>query len=362
MRYNELKIKVDKDHLELLEITLVDAGFFSMLINDPEDEQDILAHPDTYKYDYIDDEIGSDPDRLPEITLYFTDDEKGEDEIRRAAKIVEGFKTRVAAEEYDANAAAKETDTAKKESDPAKKDIGLTVDMKIKPAGDDSEWLYKWQEFFKPTRVGDRIVVKPSWEAYDASPDELVIEMDPGMAFGSGLHETTSMCIKALEKYIPEVREDKQRAIKMGFRSEQSPRSRLKVLDVGCGTGILSIAAVMLGADECLAIDIDPDAVRVAQENVEKNGLADKITVQCGDLTKGVEYKPDIIVANLMADLVMKLTPAASRYLVPGGLFISSGILDSKEGTVTEVIWPKAFEIVEILHDGEWCAIIACKE
>lgn len=167
--------------------------------------------------------------------------------------------------------------------------------------------------------------------------------MDPGMAFGSGLHETTSMCIKALEKILAD------------------GCSGIKILDVGTGTGILAIAGVLLGADEALGIDIDTDAVRVANENIEKNGLADKIIAQYGDLTEGVDYKADILVANLMADLVMRLSPAAAGHLERGGWYVTSGILDIKEETVSRAIREAGFAIEEVLHDGEWCAVIARK-
>ena len=317
MEYLELKIKVDRSHLENTEYLLTDAGFISMMIDDPDDIRDIAAHPDIYRYDYINEALTKDLDRSPVITLFFADDEEGRAELARAKQLLES-------------------------SMPG-------ISMENRSAGDDSEWLYKWQEHFKPTRVGSRIVVKPSWEEYDPADGELVIEMDPGMAFGSGLHETTSMCIKALEDCIERIRQGKT-----GCQDDT-----LRVLDVGTGTGILAIAAVLLGADAALGIDIDTDAVRVAEENIEHNGLADRITVQYGDLTEGVSYKADIILANLMADLVIRLSPAAAGHLEPGGLYITSGILDIKEDVVSEAIREAGFRIEQVLHDGEWCAIVA---
>lgn len=316
MQYNEIKIKVDKENLDWLQAELAGNGYVSMMIDDPADVQDILDHPDTYRYDYINEEITRDMTRKPEITLYFEDTEEGRKELGAALGLLHTL-------------------------DDQLKICGSGLSCETAAAGDDSEWLYKWQEYFKPTRVGERIVVKPSWEEYEAGPEELVIEMDPGMAFGSGLHETTSMCIKALEKIL-----NGQGA---------------KVLDVGCGTGILAIAAALLGADECLGIDIDPDAVRVASENIDKNGLSDRITAQYGDLTEGVDYKADIIVANLMADLVIRLTPAALRHLDKGGWYITSGILDIKEEIVCKEIRAAGFEICEVLSEGEWRAVIAVR-
>jgi ribosomal protein L11 methyltransferase len=325
MRYKELKITVDRKYLDIAEAELISGGFTSMMIDDPEDVQDILDHPETYKYDYIDDSIRKDPERKPVITLYFSDDEEGHEEMKRAEALVSSIAL---------------------SEDEAETGDTVLIEVQKEDAGDDGDWLYKWQEYFKPTKVGRRIVVKPSWEGYSPSGDDLVIEMDPGMAFGSGLHGTTSMCIKALERILNE---------------EDDTEGDLKVLDVGCGTGILAIAAALLGADECLGIDIDPDAVRVAQDNIAKNGLGDRIKAQYSDLTDGVDFEADIVVANLMADLVMRLSPAAYEHVKHGGWYITSGILDVKEEVVTDAIKDSGFVIIDVLEDGEWRAVIARK-
>ena len=196
--------------------------------------------------------------------------------------------------------------------------------------------------------------MKPSWEEYTPADGELVIEMDPGMAFGSGLHETTSMCIRALETIMAEGDFSAD-----GNRDSERP---VRILDVGTGTGILAIAGVLLGADEALGIDIDPDAVEVAEENIIRNGVSDRIAVQYGDLTEGVDYDADIIVANLMADLVIRLTPAAAEHLGKGGWYVTSGILDIKEETVCDAIRREGFAVCDVLRDGEWRAVIARKE
>ena len=313
MRYRELKIEVQKEKLDLLLAELAGAGFDSMQIDDPEVAEDILEHPELYKYDYLNDEISDIAARAPAeavVTIYFGDDEEGFAECRRAAGVAERFG----------------------QAHPG------STDSEVSLTDDDSEWLYRWQEHFRPVRVGRRIVVKPSWEDYEAEPGDLVIEMDPGMAFGSGLHETTSMCIKALERYM-----------KPGAR----------VLDVGTGTGILAIAAALLGAGDCLGIDIDDEAVRVASENTAKNGLGDTIAIAKGDLTEGVDYDADIVVANLMADLVIRLSPSAVKHLRPGGIYITSGILDIKEEAVCDAVRDAGFDIIGVLSDGEWRALVA---
>jgi len=317
MKYTELKIECSRDALEILEAELMEAGFDQLTIDDPADMTDILEHRDWYKYDYIADELLEDAERNPVITMYFADDEEGRAELAR-------FKEVLGSAKLPADAAAR---------------------VASEKLTDDEDWLYKWQEYFKPTKVGKRIVVKPTWEEYEPAEDELVIKIDPGMAFGTGTHETTSMCIKALEKYIP--------------AAAASPDAKVCVLDVGCGSGILSVAAALLGSDDCLGIDIDPDAVRVSNENIALNKMEGNIRVQEGDLTKGVDYEADIVVANLMAELVVMLTPDVRKHLRQGGVYISSGILNEKEEMVSAALRGNGFEITEVLHDGEWCAIVA---
>ena len=325
MKYTELKIETKRNLSENVQAALLEAGFDSMQIDDPMDAVDIAEHQDLYKYDYINEEISqkaaeaeSGGDAIT-ITLYFADDEEGRVRLAEAKALLDSLK-----------------------ADPA-----ADITYAFSDTGDDSEWLYKWQEHFKPTKVGERIVVKPGWEDYEAADGELVIEMDPGMAFGSGLHETTSMCIKALEKDLG--------------GSYDPSRYPIKVLDVGTGTGILAMAAVLLGADEALGIDIDDEAVRVANENIVKNGLEGRINIAHGNLMEGIDYAPDIIVANLMADLVIMLSPAAAAQISPGGVYITSGILDIKEAVVKKAIEDAGFDIIEVLADGEWRAISAVR-
>ena len=320
MKYTELIIKAPRNASETVQAALLEAGFDSMQIDDPMDAVDIAEHQDLYKYDYINEEISqkaaeaeAGADAIT-ITLYFEDNEEGRTRLSEAEKLLSGIEG---------------------------------VSFRTKETGDDSEWLYKWQEHFKPSKVGERIVVKPGWEDYEAADGELVIEMDPGMAFGSGLHETTSMCIKAFEKDL-------------GGAYDPS-RYPIKVLDVGTGTGILAMAAVLLGADEALGIDIDDEAVRVSNENIVKNGLEGRISIRHGNLMDGINYDPDIIVANLMADLVVMLSPAAAAQLRPGGVYITSGILDIKEDIVKKAIEDAGFDIIEVLADGEWRAITAIR-
>ena len=317
MKYLEIKIEVDPKRKELLISNLNDIGFDQLIIDDPADAIDIMEHQTEYKYDYLNEEITSNLDRWPVISIYLPDDEDG---MYKMNDVQECIWTLI---RYLNDMGDHEAQ------------YSFNVSQSI---SDDQDWLYKWQEYFKPTKVTERIVVKPSWENYQAADDEIVIEIDPGMAFGTGTHETTSMCLRALEKHV---------------QADQ------QVLDVGCGSGILAIGAALLGAKEALGIEIDTDAVEIAKSNVELNHLSDKITVQYGDLTKGVDYKADIVVANLMADLVIMLTPDVAKHLNAGGIYISSGILNEKEELVSNAITAAGFTIEEGLHDGDWCCIIA---
>jgi len=200
----------------------------------------------------------------------------------------------------------------------------------------EEDWSTAWKKYYKPFHITDGIVIKPSWEEYESCGDETVIELDPGMAFGTGTHETTKLCCRLLEKYL-----------KKGDR----------VLDVGCGTGILSIVAVKLGADSCTAVDIDEVAARVAKENVAKNDVADRISVYKGVLTD-IEKEPyNIVVANIIADVIIQLSGDVPSYLKRGGMFLTSGIIRERKDDVINTYRQLKFDVEDILDMGEWVAI-----
>lgn len=201
----------------------------------------------------------------------------------------------------------------------------------------EEDWANNWKKYYKPTKIGERIVVKPIWEEYIANGDELVLELDPGMAFGTGTHETTRMCIQALDKYV---KEDST------------------VFDVGCGSGILAIAAAKLGAKKAVGVDLDPVAVESAKENVGFNGL-DNIEILYGNLVEVIEGKADIVVANIIAEVICILTEDVKRVLKEDGYFITSGIIHDRVDMVTNKLQETGFEVVEINKDGEWNCIVA---
>lgn len=204
---------------------------------------------------------------------------------------------------------------------------------------DDEDWSTAWKKYYKPFRLTDRIVIKPTWEEYRAEENDIIVEMDPGMAFGTGTHETTQMCSILLDKYIS---------------------ANHDVLDVGCGTGILSIIASKLGAKKIEAIDIDEVAVRVAKENIEINGEAGKIKAfqaVLSDLKAGDE-KFDIIVANIIANVIVDLSSLIPYYLKKNSLFITSGIIKERKQDVIDACLKNGMSFIDDLEMGEWVAMV----
>lgn len=203
----------------------------------------------------------------------------------------------------------------------------------------EDEWASAWKKYYKPVTISERITITPVWEEYQPKrEDEVVIEMDPGMAFGTGTHPTTVLCIRALEKYV-----------KPGDR----------VYDVGTGTGILSIAAAKLGAAEILALDLDEVAVRSAQSNVKINKVSGQITVKQNNLLDNIEGPADLVVANILAEVIIRFTDDIARVLKPGGLLIASGIITAREHDVKQALAGSNLDVVETTYMDDWVAIVA---
>lgn len=198
-------------------------------------------------------------------------------------------------------------------------------------------WAEVWKKYYKPFYAGPHLVIKPTWEAFDPAPGDRIIEIDPGMAFGSGTHETTSMCLSLLE---------------------QSISGGEEIIDVGTGSGILAIGAALLGAGHVLAIDIDPDAVKVAAENIIHNHVSDRIDVQQGNLLDQVSAVCDICVANIISDVIIAFAAPLKAHIRPGGLFICSGIVSSRADEVQLALENAEYEIIRKAVKGEWAAFL----
>lgn len=203
---------------------------------------------------------------------------------------------------------------------------------------EEQDWAEAWKQFFHTIRVGERIVIKPPWEGYEPKPGDVLVEIDPGMAFGTGSHQTTQLCLRALEKYL------KPRAV---------------VVDFGTGSGILAVAAARLGASLVIAFDSDETAVRAARANVQRNGLEAVIEVHRADSLAFINVQVGLITANLIAETIIANSEALARRLKTGGILIASGIVAGRALDVEQSLRNAGFDIAESLVEDEWVAIAA---
>jgi len=202
----------------------------------------------------------------------------------------------------------------------------------------EEDWAEAWKKFFFVQRIGERVIVKPSWREYQPEPNDVVLELDPGMAFGTGLHPTTRMCILVCEQFV---------------------REGMRVLDLGTGSGILAITAAKLGAASVLALDVDQVAVRVATENVALNGLEDLIQVRQGSIEQtALDGGYDLILANIIASVIAELAPRLRAAIAPSGLLVVSGIIEEREGLVIEALEDAGMRIEETMAEGDWRAMV----
>ena len=206
----------------------------------------------------------------------------------------------------------------------------------------EEDWANAWKAYYKPLHIGKQMVIVPAWERYTEQPGEIVVRMDPGMAFGTGSHETTRLVIGLLEKHTPR-----------GGR----------MLDVGCGSGILAICASKLGAGQCYAYDIDPVAVKVANENIKDSGLTN-VTCEVSDLLRDVDrsYPYDLITANIVADIIIRMSPDVGALMHAGTVLLVSGIILERSDDVVEAREANGLKIVERVVENDWCAMAVMKK
>ena len=220
--------------------------------------------------------------------------------------------------------------------------LGIKAEISVSGVNEE-DWANSWKAYYKPIKIGEKIVIVPAWEKYSASPEEIVVRMDPGMAFGTGTHETTRLVIKLLEKYV---------------------KNGARVADVGCGSGILAICASKLGAGECKAYDIDPVAVKVANENIKDSGLTN-VTCEVSDLLKQVDRSGgayDVICANIVADIIIRMMPDVGALIDENSVILASGIIVERSEDVISGFEQHGFKIVERIDENGWCALAVMKK
>ncbi len=314
MNWTEVKIYTTTAGIDPLTGSMLDLGLQGFMIEDAQDFDEFL-HDTTPHWDYVDQAV---MEKMKDcetcVTIYVADNPQGMEELMQVRQILARLKAQ----------------------DPDGKYGRLELEMKDV---DEEDWSNAWKKYYHPVQVGEHLVVCPSWEAYDRKPDEVVLTLNPGMAFGTGTHDTTRLCMELLEKYI-------------------TPQDT--VLDVGCGSGILAITAALLGANKIIGCDIDEVAVKVAGENAALNGVQDRIAFHQGDLTSQVEGSFQIICANIVADVIIRLSEDAGRYLAKDGIFITSGIIDTREQDVLNALEQNGFQVIERRTSGGWVAL-ACK-
>lgn len=296
MYWNEICITIEPENIEEANIFFYNQGILSLNIEDP---KDIEEHQSEVRWDYIDEEILNRDKNKAFVKVYIEEDDEAERIVSEGKE--QGF------------------------------DISL---VKLKA----EDWENGWKKYYSAFNITDDLVIVPAWEDYDKKADEKIITLDSGMAFGTGTHETTKMCVSFIKDVVS--------------------NNTKRVLDIGCGSGILSIAASRYGAEDILAVDIDELAVKIAKENVFLNDLDDNITVIKGDLTKNVEGKFDLIIANIVADIIKELIPDIRKYLNENGKFIISGIIKEREEEVYNFAKEHGFNIEKVSSNGGWSAML----
>jgi ribosomal protein L11 methyltransferase len=307
MKWLEVMIKTTEEASDAVSEMLMSIGAGGVAIEDPNDIRKQINASESL--DYADDEFLNSLGEDVTIKAYFPSDTIGEGLIplvNEKLNFISGF------------------------LEVGKRYIGMNE-------VDDEDWATAWKKYYKPFNISSRVVIKPSWEEYFPKEGEIIIELDPGMAFGTGTHETTRMCAQLLEKYV---------------------KSQDEILDLGCGTGILSIIAAKLGAVRVLAADIDETAVRITRENCAINKVANKVTALKGILENLEKNRSDIVVANIIADVIRNISVIVPDYLKNNGYFITSGIIKERKDEIIDSYIKSGFIMEECLEMGEWVAIV----
>lgn len=321
MDWKKVSIMTTEEGLEFICYKLDEIGITQFeMVEDVQTTQRYLDETAAF-WDYIEAETVL-AERQPCVRVYLTQNAVGETQLSNLNAMVEQIKTI---------------------------DGGLDLgDLKVIVENvKDEDWANNWKQFYKPMPIGKRLMVKPSWEELEDATERIVLEMDPGMVFGTGTHETTQLCLAQLDEHVAD---------------------GMKVIDLGCGSGILSVSALLLGASDAVGVDIDPNAVDIAYNNADENGIdRSRYTVLAGNVlddngfvdSLGTDY--DIVVANIVAGVIVPLTDIVPRLLKKGGLYITSGIIADRLDEVTDAMQKNGFTVTYTENRKEWMVVVATR-
>lgn len=311
MKWVEVVVKTIPENEDIVSDILYQAGAVGLAIEDPQDFIDLTNNKESW--DFIDSSLMNFEQDIVSLKAYFAES----DEIDKIVDFINDKVVRT----------------------PLRED-GVAYGTIILNSVDDEDFAEAWKKYYKPLKIGKRIIIKPTWEDYKEEADDIIIELDPGMAFGTGTHETTFMCAEALEAFV-----------KPGDY----------IYDIGCGSGILGIVGAKLGAEKVIGIDIDPVCIEVSNENIKINGVQDKVQAYQGDLFNILSDKVDLIVSNIIAEVIAGMIKDLNIYLKDNGIFIASGIILSKVELIENTLIDNGFRIIEAKRLREWACIIAQK-
>lgn len=302
MQWIEVNVQVTHEAVEVVADILTAAGTSGVAIEDPQLINN-LRNSGTWELCDIPEQENTE---IVTVSAYYADDEKLQDRLKQIESELAAVEERIGSFRFG--------------------------NIRFRSLSE-KDWANEWKQYFHVTHVGESLVIKPSWEEYNPKEGEHVIKIDPGMAFGTGTHHTTNMCMARLEKVLP---------------------ANAEVFDVGTGSGILAIAAALLGAKSVKAVDIDAVAVRVARENIADNGLEDKIEVKEGDLLRGTEGQADVIIANIIADIIIMLLKDIPGKLKDEGIFLASGIISDRRADVEAAAAEVGMKVDHVEEKGGW--------
>lgn len=311
MDWTEISIKTSQEGADIAAQAFYEVGITGLVIEDP-DELSQLSKEEFF-WDYIDESMVGTSDGTVVIKAYLSSDSSLGEKLSLIKDKINWLKNR---------------------------DLGVdlgSLDIELTSVREE-DWSNTWKKYYKPMKVSDRIVIKPSWETYNKKKGQVILTLDPSMAFGTGTHETTMLCMQAIDQYI---------------RPDHS------LIDIGCGTGVLSIGALLLGAKAATAIDLDGNAVEIARKNAQINKVLDRMTLVHGNLLDEIEGSYDIVVANIIADVIIELSQYVTNYIKAGGLFISSGIIHERLDEVIEQIESVGLIIEKVAKMGEWAMVVS---